>query len=543
MSRRFTEPAESSVFVPLAERTNVLQAFRLTMVVAVLTGATLWPDTIGAPQRSLAAMSAAYALFTVAVEVLRRSWKHRGVALVGTLLLADGVWIAAVVARTGGPRSVLAVLVGLHVVAVTLLASYRTGLKIAVWHSLLFVTAHYLRLAEITPRWDPPALAGGAPMPDSMVVAGVVTFLFLAIGTAAFSSLNERELRRSRTVLRGLVGMGSKLQDVRSPDDVGPVVLRSVLDTFHASRGAMVVGDTNGVRELWVGTDQNVEPSPLEPGGPGPGELLCRCWGTRQPQLVRMLGANDEILAKALPGARNLVVVPMVTDGRAIGALVLEQGGGLDEVVSAGRVSALAEFAAHGALSIRSATLLAEVERLARVDALTGLPNRRTFEETLDRELVRAARSNEPLSLVMIDVDHFKRINDTLGHAGGDEVLRRIGAVLATSLRQIDLPSRFGGEEFALVLPDCTGAAAMKLTEKLRRAVAACHGSHRELAVTISAGAATFPRNALTGTELISQADEALYQSKRDGRDRTTLATRRAPAASAAGAGRLEVPA
>jgi len=376
-----------------------------------------------------------------------------------------------------------------------------------------------------------------------MVVAGVVTFLVLAVGTAAFSSLNERELRRSRRLLRGLVAMGSELQDVRTPEEVGPVVLRSVLRTFGARRGAFVLGDESGVREVWVGFPEEPRPTALGPADTMPDELLRRCWTDRQPQLVRILGADDRILLAALPAARNVVVVPMVTDGCAIGALVVEEGGGLDEVISASRINALLEFAAHGALSIRSVTLLAEVERLARVDGLTGLPNRRTFDETLDREVVRATRSNESLSLVMLDVDHFKRVNDTLGHAGGDEVLRMIGRILATSLRQIDLPARFGGEEFALVLPDCTGVAALTLAENLRQAIAAAHGDRPELAVTVSAGIASFPRNALTDTELLRHADEALYQSKRDGRDRVTLATRRAPAAEAAGADRLRIPA
>ena len=542
MTQPLSESAETSGLVPLAERTNVLQAFRLTMVAAVLISSVLWPATLGAPQRALAPLTAGYALLTVAVEVVRRSLKRRSLALVGALLLADGLWIAAVVARTGGPRSLLTVLVGLHVVAVTLLASYRTGLKIAVWHSLLFVFAHALREWDVVGRWDSPAFAGVA-IPDSMVVAGVVTFLVLAVGTAAFSSLNERELRRGRRLLRGLVAMGSELQDVRTPEEVGPVVLRSVLRTFGARRGAFVLGDESGVREVWVGFPEEPRPTALGPADTMPDELLRRCWTDRQPQLVRILGADDRILLAALPAARNVVVVPMVTDGRAMGALVVEEGRGLDEVVSASRINALLEFAAHGALSIRSVTLLAEVERLARVDGLTALPNRRTFDETLDREVVRATRSNEPLSLVMLDVDHFKRVNDTLGHAGGDEILRTVGRILATSLRQIDLPARFGGEEFALVLPDCTGVAALPLAENLRRAIAAAHGDRPELAVTVSAGIASFPRNALTDTELLRHADEALYQSKRDGRDRVTLATRRAPAAEAAGADRLRVPA
>ncbi|MDQ3571057.1 MAG: sensor domain-containing diguanylate cyclase [Actinomycetota bacterium] len=533
MSRSVTAPAPTSELVPLAERTTFLQASRLTMVAAVLMSAALWPDTIGAPPSALAPVTAAYVLLTVAVEVVRRALKRRSLALLGTLLLADGLWIAAVVALTGGPGSLLAVLVGLHVVAVTLLASYRTGLKIAIWHSLLFVTAHWLQGVGNAGGRDP------SPYDVAGAVASVVTFLVLAIGTAVFSSLNERELRRGRKVLRGLVAMGKELQDARSPDEVGPAVLSCVLRTFGAPRGAVVLGDQSGVRKVWVGGKAGEdEPTAIGPHGTAPGDVLTRCWRLREPQLVRTLGADDGVLSQALPAARNLVVVPMVTDGEPIGALVLEQGGGLDERISTTRINALVEFAAHGALSIRKATLLAEVERLARVDALTGLPNRRTFDETLDREVARAARSGEPLSLVMLDVDHFKRINDTYGHDGGDEVLREIGRILATSLRQIDLPARFGGEEFAFVLPDCTGHAALRLTEEVRRAIATTHshGGEQLPSVTVSAGVASFPRNALSGAELTKQADEALYQSKRGGRDRVTLATRTGPVARVPGA-------
>ncbi|MDQ3680388.1 MAG: sensor domain-containing diguanylate cyclase [Actinomycetota bacterium] len=534
MSRSATEPTPTSELVPLAERTNVLQAFRLTMVAAVLISSASWPHTIGATQSDLAAVTAVYALLTVAVEVVRRALKRRSLALLGSLLLADGLWIAAVVALTEGPRSVLAVLVGLHIVAVTLLASYRTGLKIAVWHSLLFVTAHWLASADAIGPWKP------LPKPDDdlvpLVVASVVMFLVLAIGTAAFSALNERELRRGRKMLRGLVAMGEELQDVQSPDEVGPVLLRCVLRTFGAPRGAVAIGDEGGVRKLWVGKADEDVPTALGPQRARPGDVLDRCWRLREPQLVRALGADDGVLSQALPAARNLVVVPMVTDGEPIGALVLEQGGGLDERISTTRINALVEFAAHGALSIRKATLLAEVERLARVDALTGLPNRRTFDETLHREVARAARSGEPLSLVMLDVDHFKQINDTYGHDRGDEVLREIGAILATSLRQIDLPARFGGEEFAFVLPDCTGHAALRLTEEVRSAIASAQNGDQGPSVTVSAGVASFPRNALTGAELTKQADEALYQSKRGGRDRATLATRTGPGAKTPGA-------
>ena len=522
-----TKAAEvSSELVPLAERTNVLHALRLAMVTGVLASAALASDTAGAVVGDLAAPTAGYALLAVALEAGRRALNNRSLVLLGTLLLVDGVWIAAVVARSGGPPSPLALLVVLHVVAVTLLASYRTGLKIAVWHSLLLAVAHYLRETEYVRGGSLPAF--DEPASESAVVAWVVGFLILAVGTAVFSSINERELRRSRRELMGLAAMGSELQDVGSPDQVGRVVLHWVSTTLGYPRSAVVVGDPEQVSQAWVADGQGIRALDLGQRHP-PGEVLRRCWDTRQVQLVRSAGADASVLATALPDARNLVVVPMVADGSAVGVLALEKGGGLTATMKSTRVNALLQFAAHAALSLRSATLLAEVQRLARVDELSGLPNRRTFDETLAREVARSARTGEPVSLLLLDLDHFKQINDTYGHQGGDEVLRLVGRALANSVReQFDLPARYGGEEFAIVLPGCPAVPAGRVAEEVRKAISSCCEGLR---VTVSAGVAVYPWNADTAEGLTVAADEALYQSKRAGRDQVTISARQADAA------------
>lgn len=533
-----TAAAVSSELVPLAERTTVLHAFRLAVVTAVLATATLAPQTVGASVGALAFPTAVYALITVAVEALRRALNRRSLVLFGALLLADGAWIAAVVTRAGGPLSPLAVLVVLHVVAVTLLASYRTGLKVAVWHSLMLVVAHYFRTAGLTTGWGPPAFAG-VVVPESAVVAGVASFLVLALGTAIFSSINERELRRSRREMTGLASMGTELQDVQSPDEIGTVLLRWVRDALGYPRSAVVMGDQDHVSQAWVADDDGIRAVDLVPGYQ-PGEVLRRCWETRQPQLVRTVGPEAPVLSRALPNAANLVVVPMVADARAVGALVVEKGGSMTAMISGTRVNALLEFAAHAAQSLRSATLLAEVQRLARVDELTGLPNRRTFDETMAREVARAARSGDPLSLVLLDVDHFKNINDAYGHSRGDEALRVVGRALAESARQqLDLAARYGGEEFALVLPGCPAAAAAMVAEEVRAAIAS---SCEDLRLTVSAGVAVYGANAVTAEGLTVAADEALYQSKRSGRDQVTV-SRRVPPTETGGVTRLLVPA
>jgi diguanylate cyclase (GGDEF)-like protein len=181
----------------------------------------------------------------------------------------------------------------------------------------------------------------------------------------------------------------------------------------------------------------------------------------------------------------------------------------------------LNRFAVHAALTINNAHLQAEVARLASSDALTGLANRRQLDFALGREVARTVRTNEPLSVALIDIDHFKDINDTFGHVAGDEVLREVAGALARSVRDVDLVARYGGEEFAIVLPNCASAGALVVVERVRAAVASVGGAAK---VTVSAGIATAAGEGTQGDSLIAAADEALYESKRAGRDRATLA-------------------
>ncbi|HEX2058086.1 MAG TPA: GGDEF domain-containing protein, partial [Actinomycetota bacterium] len=187
-------------------------------------------------------------------------------------------------------------------------------------------------------------------------------------------------------------------------------------------------------------------------------------------------------------------------------------------------VSMLGQFAAHAALALRNSWLLQQVQKLAETDGLTGLANRRTFETTLERELSRSARSGEPVTLVMVDIDHFKALNDKHGHQAGDEVLKLVADVLASACRDFDTAARYGGEEFAVVLPACSSAESLVVAERLRGSIAEIE---TVTSVTASAGVATFPAHAGDGESLIRAADEALYESKRAGRNRVTRSRRR----------------
>jgi diguanylate cyclase (GGDEF)-like protein len=230
---------------------------------------------------------------------------------------------------------------------------------------------------------------------------------------------------------------------------------------------------------------------------------------------------HDAFLAAALPLAANVVVVPMIAGGAAVGALVLEHGGGRRARIRGRVVSAVGKLAAHAALAIRNAALLDQVGKLAHTDSLTGLANRRVFEDALAREVARSKRTGAPVSLVLVDVDHFKSVNDSYGHQCGDEVLRAVAETLAGACREGDLPARYGGEEFAVLLPGCPPREAYRVAQRLATAV---REGDLPVPVTISAGVAGMPMNAATADALLTAADTALYAAKNSGRDCITRA-------------------
>jgi len=168
--------------------------------------------------------------------------------------------------------------------------------------------------------------------------------------------------------------------------------------------------------------------------------------------------------------------------------------------------------------------VVSELERLARTDGLTGLRNHRAFQEALSFEVRRANRLKQPLSLLMIDVDHFKTYNDAHGHPAGDHVLKRVAHIFTETLRSIDLVARYGGEEFSVLLLDTSTEAARSVGEKLRQAVRSyefplADESQEKGRITVSVGLATLPDHASDAADLLERADATLYEAKRAGRD------------------------
>ena len=172
----------------------------------------------------------------------------------------------------------------------------------------------------------------------------------------------------------------------------------------------------------------------------------------------------------------------------------------------------------------------AELERLSSQDGLTGIANRRIFDEFIDKEWMRAAREKQPISLILIDIDHFKLYNDNYGHQGGDDCLRRVAQALASTVRRPgDLVARYGGEEFAVVMPGTDAEGAASIADALRSRIEELHLRHEFSTtadhVTISLGVATMvPDGSQQAEVLVAAADKALYEAKESGRNRYHLA-------------------
>ncbi|MFC1585546.1 diguanylate cyclase [Fibrobacterota bacterium] len=220
---------------------------------------------------------------------------------------------------------------------------------------------------------------------------------------------------------------------------------------------------------------------------------------------------------------QELLIAPVFNENQAIIAVV-----GMESnqrgVYSGREMRMLKTLLTNFSTAITKARLYSEMEKLATVDGLTHIPNHRKFQEFIFNELTRSQRYKDKLSLLLMDIDHFKNFNDTYGHPVGDEVLRSVAKTLQKVIRGTDLCARYGGEEFVVVMIKADEAAAAMLAERIRQAIEAMEipNEGEILKVTVSIGSATYPQDGMTKQEIIDNADKAMYHSKENGRNRIT---------------------
>jgi diguanylate cyclase (GGDEF)-like protein len=260
-----------------------------------------------------------------------------------------------------------------------------------------------------------------------------------------------------------------------------------------------------------------------------------QCWAVRRGRTHVHLGARSDPRCSHLFGEGPSVCIPLVASGEAIGMLSIQNNDPLSPIPDhyhdtdsfARRRQIAATVAEYIAVAVANLNLRESLRLEAIRDPLTGLYNRRYMQEFLDRELLSARRKRRPLSVMMLDLDHYKRYNDTFGHSAGDRALAAVGQTLLRCVRAEDIACRYGGEEFALILPECSLQQAAVRAEEIRRRLRECRAEPDEQttgAITVSIGVAAFDETTDRVDLLLKFADDALYEAKRAGRDRVVVA-------------------
>ncbi|MDP9395613.1 MAG: diguanylate cyclase, partial [Actinomycetota bacterium] len=313
-----------------------------------------------------------------------------------------------------------------------------------------------------------------------------------------------------------------------------PGLVEVVVDTAVVSAGArgglaMLVDGQSLALVRQQGLTESTVPVPV-PERLRIGEgILGRVAATKRP--VRgAIGSGPSELAPGPgePASGEVLAVPMCRGDRLIGVLAVMAAYGSPPFTEE-QQAALATLAGQAGIAIDNVRVHAEAERLSLTDPMTGLRNFRYLSMELAREIERASRFRRPLSVLMLDLDHFKSVNDTYGHARGDAVLRELAVRLSEVKREVDTLARYGGEEFALVLPETGSEGATMLADRVCAAVRRepfGKPGEKPLRLTVSVGVASFPEHGESPAMLMRTADEVLYEAKRAGRDQWQIAAR-----------------
>ena len=342
----------------------------------------------------------------------------------------------------------------------------------------------------------------------------------------AFNTMTEYlrtyvgELQSSRDELRGsLERLGATLRTTLDLGGMLEVVLDTAAVTLGARSGALFLL-RGGSRQLRLEVARGYEPPGDAILSVGQG-LAGRAAQTGAAILVRQSGPTPHEPIE--PSATTAIAVPLVRGDRTIGVIAL-YGRTTLEPFQQDDAETLTSFADQASVAIENVLLHQETRQLSITDGLTGVWNRRYLEMTLRKEIERAQRFGRPLSVLMLDIDRFKRVNDRHGHQRGDEVLIEVTRRILTEIRSnIDVVGRFGGEEFIVVLPETPSGGARVVAEKIRAGMRdePFKGSSSDpLSVTVSVGISTYPEDGPDAEELIRRADTAMYQAKASGRDR-----------------------
>lgn len=346
----------------------------------------------------------------------------------------------------------------------------------------------------------------------------------MALQNAGLYSLERQRAAQLRAINSIAQEMNAVLDLKELLKKIGPLIQQA----FHVPHVSILVKQEE---DLTLMSSTGSLTSLHEEGSliPPDSQLCAQAFATAKTVIENDVKALPDYVALCHETASR-ISIPLVSFGQVLGMLVLDSN--KLRSFSDDEVHPLESVAGICATAIQNAHYVDRVKQLAYLDGLTGIFNRRYFELRIVEEIERAKRFNSSMSVIMIDIDHFKKLNDEFGHLLGDEVLRQVSSLFNQHLRKTDTVCRYGGEEFAIILSQTDPHYSLAIAEKLRKGVAEWSFPGVPRAVTISAGAATYPAHGISRDELVKAADAALYVAKQAGRNCVRLAG--APNASSA---------
>ena len=349
--------------------------------------------------------------------------------------------------------------------------------------------------------------------------------LLTLFSTQASMALENARLysmeRRRAEQLEAINAVAKKTTRVLDLDELLTVVCRLLLDWFRIDHVAVLLaeGDTLRVRAHEGRLTPNLAMGSILSPGAG---LAARALSMGRSVIENNVNSVEGYIA-GFAETQAEMCVPLIIFGEKLGVLALDSA--RKNAFDPEDVQPLESVADICAAAIQNAHNFDRMKQLAYVDGLTGIHNRRYFEMRIVEELERASRFQGRMSVIMVDIDHFKKMNDEFGHLLGDEMLRAVSSILKQQLRKMDMVCRYGGDEFAIVVPETTGESAMRVAEKLRRQVETHFFPGVPRPVTISCGVADYPAHGVTRDEVVAAADSALYLAKQAGRNRVASAS------------------
>jgi diguanylate cyclase (GGDEF)-like protein/PAS domain S-box-containing protein len=339
--------------------------------------------------------------------------------------------------------------------------------------------------------------------------------------------VGELEERNAETSQLG--EMGEQFQSCQNTGEACAIGAQYIQKLFPDYTGALCM--INPSRDLVEAIEMWGDPAPTSKVFD-----LTDCWALRRGRPHLVDDSHPGVLCGHITGkqAGQYLCVPMMAHGEALGILhlnhtvpELDQQRLTERIFSKHNIQLATAIADQIALALADLKLREKLRQQAIRDILTGVFNRRYMEETLDRELRRAERNKSSLGVIMLDIDHFKEYNDFFGHAGGDALLHELGGMLKKSIRGADIVSRYGGEEFVIMLPDTTLEITRERAEELRQAAKDLQVYYLDKPLgktALSLGVAAFPEHGRTIEEILKSVDAALYRAKKEGRDRVVVA-------------------